>query len=424
VGALSRHRITAPAGAEHSGGWNNHPPINQQAASHRRTLMSSNLSRRDFIRTSTVGASAAALGVSTARAYAANERVQIGWIGVGGRGGGLLTEIVASCPEARIVAVCDLIPERVERGQKIAERDKPKGYTNFREMFEKEKLDGVFTVVAPNDHASVAVPVLEAGYNTFAEKPMDITVENVDAVTRAARKSKGFYQIGTQRRYHDGYIAAMDLVHGGEIGKVTFLQGQWHWTWPRGERPIETDGGAFIEQASHHTDVMSWAMGNQAPINCVSIGYNQLGREPNIYGESHSATAFQFPNGVIFSYTHLFHLPPRFEAEKVWILCEKGGVDVVEGMLYQTGTREVPSGPERRIAEASGRDWGKGTREELCAFVECVKTGKKPAANVETGRICTLMCIMARKAMVNKDKNSYEPRRIAWKDLGSTTDPA
>ena len=55
-----------------------------------------------------------------------------------------------------------------------------------------------------------------------------------------------------------------------------------------------------------------------------------------------------------------------------------------------------------------------------------IKTeGKRlPNANVETGRTCSLMCIMARMAMVNAKKNAYEPSVVRWKDLGTTTDPA
>ena len=67
-----------------------------------------------------------------------------------------------------------------------------------------------------------------------------------------------------------------------------------------------------------------------------------------------------------------------------------------------------------------------GTKEELQGFVANIKAdGKLPInANVESGRVATLMCIMGRMAAVNPEKNAYDPRVIRWKDLGTTTDPA
>jgi len=71
-------------------------------------------------------------------------------------------------------------------------------------MFDKEKIDGVMCIVQICNHAKVTIPVLEAGYHTFGEKPLDKDVESCDALTAVARKmwkEKGkFFQIGTQRR--------------------------------------------------------------------------------------------------------------------------------------------------------------------------------------------------------------------------------
>ncbi len=386
-----------------------------------------NLSRRDFLKTSAAGASALLLAKpGMSRAYAANDKVPVAWLGVGGRGTGLLTDFVAHNKDARIVAICDLIPERIEKGRKIAEAHKPAGYTDYREMIDKEKFEGIYTVTACCDHAKVAVPFLEAGYHTFAEKPMDITVEAIDRLTAAARKAwkeKGkFFQIGTQRRYHPGYLACMKEIHAGLLGRITFMQGGWHWSGdPSGAR-VEHDGGRLIEQASHHMDVMAWAMKDRHPLVCVSMASAQNPEKfpggPNVYSETHSATVFQFPGNVLFSYTHLWLLPGKYDKEILTVFGENGAVDLNQARYIGRDEKE------KQIAEPSGKDWGKGTTEELLDFVENIKTGAKrlPNANVETGRVCSLMCIMGRMAHVNKAKNAYEPRVVTWADLGSTTD--
>jgi len=398
-------------------------------------MMGNNLSRRDFLQSSALGASALALGASgTARGYSANEKAAIGFIGVGGRGTHLLTLVVEHCTDARVAAICDLIPEKIERGKKIAERDKPVGYTDFRKMMDDEKLDGIVIATQPNKHAEVVVPVLEAGFHCYAEKPMDTTVGRVDAIVAAARKArkdKGvIYQIGTQRRYHPGYLPGIKAIHDGKIGEVTFIQGHWHWPWAVGGAKVERDAGRLVEQSSHHTDVAAWAMKDQHPLRCVGMAFAQPRHPegPNVYTETHSSTSWEFPGGIIFSYTHLFYLPRHFKDEKIWVFGTGGGVDLVHGMHYRYQPPNVKEGadPGTRVGIDSGEDWDLGTADGLQDFVANIKTGAKrmPNANVETGRISTLMCLMGRMAAVNEAKNRYEPRLIEWKDIGTTTDIA
>jgi len=377
----------------------------------------SQLSRREFIRKSAASASAVALASGVSRGYPANERVQLGWIGYGGRATGLMQHMLQRCPDAANVAICDLKQDRIDAGLKAAERDKPRGYLDFRKMMEKEKLDGILCVTAPCDHATVVVPVLEAGYNCFAEKPMDITVEKIDAITKAARKAKGFYQIGTQRRSHPVYQAMMKAIHEGLMGQVKFLEGGWHWSGDPSMQRVPRDGGRLTEQASHHMDVMSWAMKNAHPVACVSMASADRDTKPNEYSETKSATVFQFPGNVLFSYTHLWLLPGKYDKEILLAFGQKGAMDFNQ-CLY-TGRDEK----EKRFAEPIGKGWDQGTPEELAHFVDNIRKGnKKPWANVETGRVCSLMCLMGRKAHVNAAKNIYEPSVVKWEDLGSTTD--
>ena len=101
-------------------------------------------------------------------------------------------------------------------------------------------------------------------------------------------------------------------------------------------------------------------------------------------------------------------------------------MDLGEALMFPRDPKGDDKQEGKRIGESSGVDWGKGTEEELCGFVAQIKSGSKelPAANVETGCICSLMCIMGRMAMANPKTNKYEPRLIRWKDLGTTTDLA
>jgi predicted dehydrogenase len=388
----------------------------------------SDFNRREFLRKSAVGASAFAMGVGArpGRAASPNEKAEIGIIGVGGRGSHLLRR-VSRQENVHIRAICDLVPKKVDAAKEFKEIEgmKPMGYTNFREMLDKEKLDGVIVATEVGNHAKVVVPVLEAGFNVFSEKPIDTTVERVDAVVKAARKAKGILQVGFQRRYNVGYVEAIKRVHQGDLGPVLFLQGAWQWTWAVGPGgwvvDMDLGGGELVEQAGHHMDVMSWVMKNQAPLECVAMA-GRLVPSPQdkpTSSEDHSAIAFRFPGDVIFSYTHLFYCPEPFQLEKMWVYGKGWGVDLVKSELYQ-------GGESKPIAEGSGTDWDKGTDNELEAFVKNVGSGKpvKPISNVETARVATLMALMGRQAFRDVKSGKYESNVVRWKDLGTTTDPA
>lgn len=386
-----------------------------------RLNMLTELTRRGFIKQVAIGASAAAVP-TVARGYSANERIRLGWIGMGNRGEQLLTEVTTHfVREARTVAVCDLLDDRVARGLQLAALDRPKGYTDMRIMIEQERLDAVIVATPPATHAEVSIPVMQAGIHCFQEAPLETTVERIDALTRVARKAKVVFQIGAQRRYHPGFTAALPRLLKGEFGGITFMQGHWHWPWALLTHPIDRTGGMFLDQACHHFDVMCWAMNERPPITCTAMGYHQARPKagPKAFSPTHATASFRFPDGRLFAYTHLFCLPKRFTDEQLQIFCENGCLDLIRGMFYDADNTE------KRVGEASGDDSMKGTSEMLRDLFTIIRDGggRAPRANLETARNAALMGIMGRMAMSSPSGDAYEPRVIHWADLQTTTDP-
>ncbi|MBM3335940.1 Gfo/Idh/MocA family oxidoreductase, partial [Candidatus Sumerlaeota bacterium] len=320
----------------------------------------------------------------------------------------------------RIGAVCDLLSDRVARAQVTAKDHKPRGYTDFREMLEKEKLDGVIVATEVANHAKCVIPVLEAGLHCFSEKPMDSTVEKVDTIVNAARKAKCIYQVGFQRRYNESFIKQMEKLHGGQLGKIAFLAGDWQFPSAVGGWVInvEMSGGKLVEQACHHMDVMSWVMQNQRPLECVGMAAITVKHQnpPRLTAEDHSSIIFRFPGDVVFTYTHTSYCPEQFVGEKLWVYGEKWGVNLSKGLLY------TPDGKSEQIADES--DYYRGEVEELTAFADNIRKGgrEKVLSNAETGRVSTLMALMGTMAFRDLAKNRFEPRIVKWEDLGSTTE--
>ncbi len=183
--------------------------------------------RRDFLRSS---AATAAAGLSLPYLIpsgvlgapdkpGANEKVRIGVIGCGGRS--RLVNEAADVKAFQVVAACDCFAPCVERYVKeITYWGKLTAYQDFRKMIEKEKLDGVMVETTTHARAWIAIQAMQAGLDTYIEKPMCLTIAEGRAMVRAARKYNRVTQVGTQQRSMPINNWASDLVKNGAIGKI------------------------------------------------------------------------------------------------------------------------------------------------------------------------------------------------------------
>lgn len=390
-------------------------------------------SRREFLSKASAGGAALALGLNAQRALGKDDEVKLGQIGTGGRGRFLLREAV-QLAGIRMAAICDLKQDALDRAVKEVRAKGvavPVTYKDYRQMMEKEKLDGIIIATEVGNHAKVAVPVLEAGYHIFCEKPVDADVERVDKFVKAARKAKGICQIGFQRRYKPGYVEAIEKIKKGMVGNIRFLEG--HWKWPRlpgsghWVTDVEMSGGELVEQAGHHMDVMAWIMNGKNPVRCVSMGGINRKTPLGSVVEDHSYTVFEYGCGALFQYSHLFGVGTRkFIGEKLRAIGDKGGAEIYKIDYKLPGTWKAYNVQGREVPMTDKAcDHLTGVKGELLAFAEHCRSKEKvtPASNIESARVATLMSMMGRQAMFDPSKKKFDERVIEWKDLGTTTDP-
>lgn len=179
------------------------------------------ISRRDVLKGALVSApllvSASALG---RQGPSPSDRVNVGLIGLGGRAHTIAQESLGIA-QMRIVAVCDCFAPRINQiRQKVGKDWKWSGYTDFREMIEKEKLDGVMVETTTHARAWVACHAMAAGMDAYIEKPMCLSIAEGRQMVNVARKHKRVTQVGTQQRSIPLNNWASDLVKNGAIGKV------------------------------------------------------------------------------------------------------------------------------------------------------------------------------------------------------------
>ena len=181
--------------------------------------MSEKLSRRTFAKAALAGVSAPYFVPSSV--FGANDRVQVGVIGVGNRSGLLIDQL----PEgAEIVAVADCYRKRSEEAA-AKRKTKWRIYDDYRQLLEQKDIDGV--IVGTNDHARVlcCIHAVQAGKDVYAEKPLTLYVAEGRALVRAVRKHNRILQVGSQQRSMAMNRVACDFVRNGGLGRVRLVLG-------------------------------------------------------------------------------------------------------------------------------------------------------------------------------------------------------
>lgn len=206
-----------------------------------------NNSRRDFMKTATLGAAGVVIG-SRAASYAnilgANDRVRVGIVGYSDRSRqALIPAFMMHAKELNFdfVAVSDVWSRRREEGSdsiaKIVGHEIAKARNN-EELYDRKDVDAVIIATADFQHALHGVEAVRAGRDAYVEKPMANTMDDARAILKAVGETKKIVQIGSQRRSGQNYIRANDYIKSGKFGDIVMVEMTWNVNQPgRWRRP-------------------------------------------------------------------------------------------------------------------------------------------------------------------------------------------
>ena len=259
-------------------------------------------SRRRFIQAS------AALATSAFPILGANDRIQVGIVGLGGRGNDHMNFYMAADTDCRIAAVVDVNQEARERAIgkiKKAKNYAPKEYSDMREMFASKDIDAVSLPTPNHWHALSAIWACQAGKDVYVEKPASHNIFESGQMVAAARKYNRMVQVGSQSRSIGHKMKAIQLLHDGIIGQVYHARAlcfrrrfsightpdeavpaglnwdkflgpaqykpyaknkfayTWHWFW-------DTGNGDIGNQGVHEMDIALWGLGRTSWPNTVA----------------------------------------------------------------------------------------------------------------------------------------------------------
>jgi predicted dehydrogenase len=226
--------------------------------------------RRDFLkRTAGVSAGMAFAGnaiakpskkLNPSRVIGANDRINLGLIGCGGRGSSDAATFTkfseANNNACQIVAVCDVYEKR-KREQ--AEKYGAKGFLDYREVLALEGVDAVIVATPDHWHARVALDAMDQGKDVYLEKPMCHTTAEVKKLVDTVRESKRVVQVGSQTTSADQWWKAKKAIADGMIGKMIMSQGSYHRNSIEGEWNYPIDANAGPDgKGDNHIDWKMW----------------------------------------------------------------------------------------------------------------------------------------------------------------------
>ena len=383
------------------------------------------VSRRQFIAGAAAAATVTVMKPSRVRGMEANSRVEVGCVGLGGRGR-LIAGMMAKHAGYRITALADYFGQVADAaGERfsVPKERRFTGLSGYKRMI-AAKVDAVFLETPPcffPDHAAAAV---EAGCHVYMAKPVAVDVPGcvkvADLGKRATRAGQVFL-VDFQTRTHPFFIESIKRIHAGALGQVAFLSSVYNDNGFRDPPLTETvasrlrhliwvndvalGGGMLVNAGIHAVDVALW-VADRLPTSAV--GASRAAR-PNPHGDTHDvySVTYRFDDGLIWNHRgeHVPNLWP-FTCN-----CTAYGHGAYFEGDYSGQTNTWVRGGKMayRGGEIKGL-YNSGIQANLDLFHKNITDGAYDNPTVEPSVGSNLACILGRDA-------ARAGHRLTWADM-------
>ena len=423
--------------------------------------------RRQFLQTAAVAAGAAALSpsaLSYGRILGANDRISLGFIGVGSRGGELhhmSAQLKDKC-KVETTAICDLWSgnrdSAVEANKKLYGIT-PRALRHPEEIVALKDVDAIFIATPEHAHSPLLKMVVEAGKDAYVEKPMGNVLEEAKAARDVVLNSKAIVQVGTQHRSEPYQVAVRKLILEGALGDVSKYEIAWNYHGPRWrgrpevkqireqdtdwrtwlmtkpDRPFdpqlyfefrlyrEFSGGISDQWMSHAIDLVHFFLDETYPESVVASGGVFAWHDGRENADTFQAL-LTYPKGFLVSYSTSFGNDApgftRIMGKKATLLNMGGEGSPRWRIVEEVGNHEDDDTIDEK---RKGRDillpgdktvppMGMGDEElsHMTNWFECLRSRKQPNATVRHGFSHSVACMMAAQAYWSEKKMFFDPK--------------
>ena len=417
------------------------------------------LTRRHFARQA---------GLATAASYSrilgANDRVGVGFIGVGNQGD-VVHGAFLEYGDAQTVAVCDLRDDYMDFAVRKA-RTNPVKYKEYRDLLANKAVDAVVIATPDHWHALMFIDACNAGKDVYVEKPFSLTVAEGRKMVETAERTRRVVQVGLHFRSLPWSREAAEFVRSGGIGQVTAARcfqieniwpagignppdepppNEWeweHWLGPAPKVPYNRNrmfykfrmfydysGGQLTNSGVHVLDLVRWCLGQDAPSAVTAMG-GKYALKDNSEIPDTLEVLWQFggPTLVTFTQYDASSAPGGGRPSNIELRGTKGTM-YITGSSWEVVPEKVTDLPrfartpldretEKRTYSPSRRTLieprgGKGTQDHTFHarnFLDCVKSRARCHADAQIGHLSTSVTILGNIALRTKSYLEWDPR--------------
>jgi len=363
--------------------------------------------------------------------------INLGVMGLG-RGAGLASGL-AALPGAHVSYICDTDDARLRSAQAALskkQKDPPVSVKDFRRILDDPAVHALVVAAPDHWHGPATILACAAGKHVYVEKPASHNPREGELMVAAARKHNRVVQLGTQRRSWPAIIEGIRKVRDGSIGRVLFSRAwynntrasigrgklapvppsldytlwqgptpetpyrdnvipyNWHWFWHWGTGELGNNG-------VHALDLCRWGLGVDYPRRIASAG-----------GRYHFDDDWQCPDTQIVTFD-FGDKAITFEGRS----CHPRGIEGLSfgAAFYGDKATLILADPGYRLYDPAGKEISNvagsaGDATHLQNFLDCIRSGNRPSADIEEGHKSTLMCHLGNIAHRTGHVINFDPK--------------
>lgn len=326
-----------------------------------------------------------------------------------------------------IVAVCDIVPEKMEAILKkhgLVDDKSIKRYTDYKKMIEENELELVSIATESGKHASIALDVIDAGVNVIIEKPMAMNIADAEEIIKRAAEKNVKVSACHQNRFNVAIQEVRKAIEGERFGKLShasinvrwnrnkgyYDQAPWRGTW-------EEDGGCLMNQCIHGIDLLRWMMGDEV----VEVyGATRQQFHDYLEAEDVGVAVVKFKNGAIGTIEGTTNVYPQNLEETLYIFGENGTVKVggkstntIDVWDFKDETAEDEK--NKGLEEETSNVYGNGHTSLFADVIEAINDDRAPYVDGVAGRNALEMVLA-----IYKSQKEGVPVKLPLTDFAST----
>jgi len=427
---------------------------------------SQGMNRRSFLGKSAAVIASGVVLPRTALSYenivGANDRISLGHVGIGNRGGDLdlIASKLKSSHNVEMTAVCDLW--KLNREKAVGTNTSyygraPRAVQHVEELLAMKDVDGVLISTLEHSHSPILKMAAEVGKDAYVEKPMGNVLAEAQAARDAVLQAKTVVQVGTQHRSEPYQKAAHDVVQRGTLGDISKVEIVWNYHGPRWRgrpevkqiREQDTDWNKWLltkasrpfdprmyfefrlykdfssgipdQWMSHAIDVVHWFMNDSFPKSVVAHGGVFAWHDGRETADTFQAL-LEYPKGFLVSYSTSFgNDAPSFtrymgksatliniggEGSPRYQVIEEKGTHEDDTDIDEKRTSKFISLPGESKLPPMGID--DLTVEHMANWFECMRSRQQPNATVHDGFAHSVACMMAAQSYFSGKKMYWD----------------